>query len=333
MSGSATIRGTTGIVAIGRNEGQRLRACLESLPAGCPRVYVDSASSDGSAALARELSVEVVELDPARPLSAARARNAGFARLRELAGDLSRVQFLDGDCELEPGWLAAAEAALDADPALAAVCGRRRERHPDASPYNRLIDMEWEGAPGRTERFGGDVMLRAAVFEALGGYDESLIAGEDPELARRVRRAGHAIERLDAPMTRHDAALSRFSQWWTRQVRAGHAAAEAWWREGGPDLSRRLGSILFWGAALPVAVALGVWQAGAIAWTGLLLYAALAVRIAVRQRRAGRTPGDAALYAAACLEGKFAEALGAVRFALRTLSGSAAARPELIEYK
>ena len=65
------------VVAIGRNEGERLRACLHSvLDVAALVVYVDSGSSDGSAQRARAHCAEVVELDPARPFSAARARNA-----------------------------------------------------------------------------------------------------------------------------------------------------------------------------------------------------------------------------------------------------------------
>lgn len=323
-----------GIVAIGRNEGPRLRTCLESLPPGVPAVYVDSASRDGSAGLARSLDVEVVELDPARPLSAARARNAGFARLRERWPRVEAVQFVDADCELEPGWLASALAALRADPGLAAVCGRRRERHPERSPWNRLVDLEWDTPPGPTDRFGGDVLLRADVFRAVGGYDESLIAGEDPELARRIRAAGHAIERLDVPMTRHDADLRRFGQWWTRQVRAGHAAAEAWWREGGGPADaggRRVLSILGWGLLLPLALLAGLSLLGPVALLGLLLYALLVLRIGRRQLALGRSRGDAWRYALACVEGKFAETLGVWRFVRRRWSGRGATGP--IEYK
>lgn len=324
-----------GIVAIGRNEGERLAACLASLPADLPAVYVDSASEDGSADRARALGFRVIELDPERPLSAARARNAGFRELLRAEPGIHYVQFLDGDCELAAGWLDRAAERLASDASLGAVCGRRRERAPDASPYHRLIDMEWDTPSGRVDRFGGDVMIRAGVLVALGGYDESLIAGEDPELARRLRSAGHGIERLDAEMSRHDAALSRFSQWWTRQVRAGHAAAEAWSREGGSPadpLGRRVASILFWGVLLPAAVLVLSAAAGPLGLLGLLLYPALALRIFRRQRSLGRGSGDAARYAASCIEGKFAEALGLLRcFAGHARRGRA--RGGLIEYK
>ena len=133
---------TVGLVIIGRNEGQRLRRCLESsLGHAAHTVYVDSGSTDGSVALARSMNVDVVELDTTVPVTAARARNAGVDRLRKLAPDTTYVQFVDGDCEINPSWWATASNCLDQRPELAAVCGRRRERFPDASLYNRMCDL------------------------------------------------------------------------------------------------------------------------------------------------------------------------------------------------
>src|SRR4249919_2565668 len=86
-----------GVVAIGRNEGERLRKCLESVNRTAEWVvYVDSGSTDGSAAMARDMGV---------PFTAGRARNEGFRRLREVAPSLAYVQFVDGDCELIEYWL------------------------------------------------------------------------------------------------------------------------------------------------------------------------------------------------------------------------------------
>jgi glycosyltransferase involved in cell wall biosynthesis len=116
-----------GIVAIGRNEGERLRRCLESVRGAAPRVvYVDSGSTDGSVERARGLGADVVELDLSTPFTAARARNEGLARLLELAPGTRFVQFVDGDCELAEGWIARARAELESRPRAAVVFGRRR---------------------------------------------------------------------------------------------------------------------------------------------------------------------------------------------------------------
>ena len=141
-----------GIVTIGRNEGERLRRCLNSLVGhGLPVVYVDSNSTDGSVELARSMGVEVVELDLSLPFTAARARNAGFARLEQLTPGIGFVQFVDGDCEVVPGWLDRACAVLKERPDVAVVFGRRRERFPDQSIYNCLADIEWDTPVGREQ--------------------------------------------------------------------------------------------------------------------------------------------------------------------------------------
>jgi glycosyltransferase involved in cell wall biosynthesis len=133
-----------GAVAIGRNEGDRLRRCLASVVKEVGAVvYVDSGSQDDSVAFARSLGVETVALDLSVPFTAARARNQGFQRLVEIKPDIECVQFLDGDCEL-PGWLARAEKEMASRPDTAVVCGRRRERFSEASIYNLLRDIEWD---------------------------------------------------------------------------------------------------------------------------------------------------------------------------------------------
>ena len=137
-----------GVVVIGRNEGERLRRCLQSIDRAVAIVYVDSGSSDGSPALAQSLGAHVVALDMTRPFTAARARNAGLRRLRELAPTTQLVQFVDGDCELVPGWLDAAQAFMQQHADVAAVAGRLRERYPNRSIYNLLCDMEWNVPAG-----------------------------------------------------------------------------------------------------------------------------------------------------------------------------------------
>jgi GT2 family glycosyltransferase len=327
------VSGRVGAVAIGRNEGVRLVRCLESLQGFDRVVYVDSGSTDGSRERARSLGAEVVELDLAIPFTAARARNAGFAALAREPG-LELVQFVDGDCELVPGWLEPARDHLRAHPEVAVVCGRRRERAPEATPYNLLTELEWDTPVGEVEACGGDALVRAASFAEVGGYDPALIAGEEPELCLRLRRRGGRIVRLDREMTLHDAALERFGQWWRRQVRAGHAYAESAWLHGrGPERFRvrPLLSILFWGAALPgLALLVG------LRWPPALLlllaaYGALAARVYTDQRRRrARAHRAAALYAGAVVLGKLAGAEGCARFAWNRLLRR---RSGLIEYK
>ena len=180
-----------GAVAIGRNEGERLKRCLESLSTAAAVVYVDSGSTDGSAQWARDHGADVIELDMSIPFTAARARNAGFRRLREIASDLSYVQFVDGDCELIGGWPEQALSFLDVHADVGAACGRLRERYPERSIYNWLCDREWERPVGEVRACGGIAMMRVNALEAVGGYRDDLIAGEEPSCAFGcARRAG-----------------------------------------------------------------------------------------------------------------------------------------------
>ncbi|RKF16919.1 glycosyltransferase [Roseovarius spongiae] len=308
-------------VVIGRNEGARLDACLASLRGQVRRlVYVDSGSTDSSVEAARTAGAEVVALDMDRPFTAARARNAGLARL---AGD-GFVMLVDGDCTVAPGWLGQAAEHLAAHPDTAVVCGRRREIAPHASVYNRLIDMEWDGPPGMVRACGGDAMMRQDALRAVGGFNAALIAGEEPELCLRLRRAGWEVHRLDAEMTRHDAAITRFGQWWRRTRRAGHAFAEGAALHGAPPdrhwvtETRRA---LFWGAALPLAILLLSFLSAHALWL-LLIYPAQVARLALRR-------GDWA-WGVFTVLGKVAEAQGALGYYLGRLRGR---RRELIEYR
>ena len=312
-------------VAIGRNEGERLRRCLQSLTAQTGRVvYVDSGSTDGSREVACALGAEIVELDMSRPFTAARARNAGVARLRE-DGLPEFVQFVDGDCALEPGWIAAALQEMAGDPALAVVCGRRREIAPEASVYNRLADREWNTPVGEAKACGGDSLMRMAAFEAVGGFDPRVIAGEEPELCVRLRQAGWRIRRIDRDMTRHDAAMTRFSQWWTRAVRGGYAYALGYAMHGAPPERHKAGEvrrIALWAVALPLAVLAAVLALGPWALAALLVYPAQVLRMTLRD--------SDFVYAVFTMLGKFAEAQGMLRF----LRDRAAGRtPQIIEYK
>lgn len=323
-----------GLVAIGRNEGERLKACLHSAIGKVARVvYVDSGSTDGSIEMARSLEVEVVELDLSVPFTAARARNAGFDHLLRVEPQLDFVQFVDGDCEVVDGWLERAETELEANPNVAVVCGRRRERFPEQTIYNQLCDIEWDTPIGETQACGGDSMMRVEAFKQVGGFNPALIAGEEPELCVRLRKNGWKIFRLDADMTLHDAQMTRFGQWWKRARRAGHAYAEGSWLHGGePEHHwvKETRSIWLWGLFIPL-LALGLtWTTHGLSLLLLLGYPLQVFRTFSRVRRKNLSSKNAAFYALSCVVGKFAQVGGAVEFLRNRLLGT---RSTLIEYK
>ena len=148
-----------GVVVIGRNEGARLRRCLESIVNQVKHiVYVDSGSNDNSVELAKEMGVSVVCLDLSKPFTAARARNIGYHELICQVPDVEYVQFVDGDCELNSEWLSKSREHLYINSHIAVVCGRLRERHPSKSIY------------------------RKKAFDDVNGINSIMIAGEEPEL-------------------------------------------------------------------------------------------------------------------------------------------------------
>jgi GT2 family glycosyltransferase len=321
-----------GAVVIGRNEGERFRRCLDSLLGkATPIVYVDSGSTDGSIEYALQHGVEVVGLDTSVPFTAARARNAGFERIKALAPNVELVMFVDGDCQVNPGWVPIAQGFLEEHEDYAAVCGRRRERYPDASVYNYLCDVEWNTPVGDAKACGGDAMMRARAFAAVGGFNLALIAGEEPELCVRLRGAGWKIRRIDHEMTLHDANLTRFAQWWTRALRGGHAYAEGAAMHGAPperhsvEESRRA---VIWGLLLPIAAIAGSPFTSGLSLTSLLLYPLNTARIAKRLSREHELrPWTVAAF---LMLAKFPEAIGWLRYQTGRLTGK---RSELIEYK
>jgi GT2 family glycosyltransferase len=324
-----------GVVAIGRNEGERLRLCLESVVGHAQAVvYVDSGSSDGSVELARSLGVEVVELDTSRPFTAAWARNEGMARLLQILPSIEFVQFVDGDCEVVGGWIETASRVLEGEPVVGVVCGRRRERFPERSVYNRMADLEWDSPIGPAKACGGDAAFRVEAFRQVGGYNPSLIAGEEPDLCVRLRKTGWTILRIDAEMTLHDMAMTRFGQWWKRAVRAGHAFTEGAAMHGAPPERhwvRETRSISLWGLVVPL-LAFGLaWPTGGISLLLLATYPMLFLKTyRYYLARRGWPAKDAGLFAFFVIVAKFPQAVGQMIYLRRRLVGG---HLTLIEYK
>jgi acetyltransferase-like isoleucine patch superfamily enzyme/GT2 family glycosyltransferase len=287
------------VVVIGRNEGERLARCLASVRAArwnglaYELIYVDSRSSDDSVTRASAMGAQVRMLDDAAPC-AAKARNVGWRLAR---GDF--ILFLDGDTELDADFVRHALATLE-DARLCAAWGHRRESRPEQSLYTRVLDLDWVYPTGRTLYFGGDVLIRRAALVAVGGFDPTLKAGEEPELCARLRADGWEIEHIDAPMTRHDLAVTTLRAWWRRAYRSGIAYAEVadrmrrrgdplWQREAARDLRHGL---LFVAAPFVLLAALAWSPAAALALVALAL--ALVARTA--SRCAWKAPGRTLLH-------------------------------------
>lgn len=333
-----TLHNDVAIVAIGRNEGERLKLCLRSAVAQVRTVvYVDSGSTDGSAAFARSLGCHIVELDPARPFGPARARNEGFDAAMAAQPDIAFVQFLDGDCELMDGWLEQGIAALASRPDVAIVCGNVREVHPEASVYNKLCDLEWQKAPGEILACAGRFIVRPSVFRATGGFRPDVIAAEDDEFCIRVRRAGWKILQIDVEMARHDASMTRFGQWWLRARRAGLAYAQvAALHGGGPEriFVRDCLRVWLWGLVLPLAtLAVAPLTHGLSLLALFCAYALLFARIYQHGRRQGWSTRDARIYAWFTTLSKFPGLHGMLTYYWQQFRGGQHKIAEHYEYK
>jgi GT2 family glycosyltransferase len=327
-----TESGSIGVVIIGRNEGDRLKRCLESVRDYAGRaVYVDSGSTDGSVAASEESGFATVELDLRTPFTAARARNEGFGRLLELQPALEFVFFVDGDCEVSPNWLDISGRFLRDHPDVAAVNGRRRERFPEKSIYNLLCDIEWAAQlPGEAKACGGDVLMRVSSFRKAGGYRPELICGEEPELCVRLRQAGWRIWCLDTDMTVHDAAMYRFGQWWKRMLRGGYAYAIGVSLHGGPPERhwvREYRSAWIWGLWIPLGICSSTLIFGVGALALFLIYPLQVTRLAFRGQRSARENWWRAAALVLC---KFPEMLGELK---HMIDRYADRRVQLIEYK
>lgn len=329
-----------GLVAIGRNEGERFRECLRSMPRGLPAVYVDSGSTDESVMHAETAGVQVVELCGTTKFSAARARNLGWRALLSRDPQLRYVQFLDGDCALDPGWLKDALAAIDMEDRTAVVFGQLKERYPERSLYNAMCDREWDVPVGEVRACGGNALVRTEALIQVGGYNELLIAGEEPDMCLRMKAKGWSIFRIPPKMATHDADILDFGSWWKRSKRSGHAYTEHVAIHKGcsnPDWVRAVGSMVVWALLIPGLLIAGVILSLIfnIFWLLLPIVAVLAViiqyyRIKRRCLADGVIRPTAHGEAILSLVAKFAQFSGALTFGANLFLGR---RAPIIEYK
>jgi glycosyltransferase involved in cell wall biosynthesis len=308
-----------GLVAIGRNEGPRLAQCLRSVIGKvAPIVYVDSGSTDDSVAMARALGVLAISLDLSTPFTAARARNAGLEHLLKSAPTIELVQFVDSDCEIIPGWIEAAVAALDDHPNVVAVCGWVKERNPERSIYNRICSVEWLiGSLGLIPSFAGNVMIRVAPLLAVGGYDSRLIAGEEGELSIRLRQRGGGILRIDQDCIWHDTHMYHFSQWWQRAKRCGYAYAQvSHLYSSTPEglFRREIRRAWLWGAILPLGFLVLAPVTSGVSLLGLVRYPLVAFKVANETQKQGFRWDESIPWGISCAISVFPAVLGIIKF-------------------
>lgn len=311
----------TGVIVIGRNEGERLRRAFASLPlAEVAVLYVDSGSTDGSVELAHSLGIETHCLDPSRPFSAARARVEGAMRLMSNNPYMEFVHFLDGDCTLKKSWLTNAIQFLELNKDVGIVCGKLEEEAPERSIYNRLSAIKWKAVQiGEINSCGGIFLIRRSVYEAVEGFNPLLMTGEEAELCVRVREKGYKVFRLNEYMARHDTDLVNFEDWWKRAVWGGYGdALEYEILSGNVSSARRreTRSVFIWAVIMPLLAMFGlfgfVWVHELVFLTffALLGYFLLTLKISINRVKTGDSIRDAALYSCLNVIRKIPYAIG-----------------------
>lgn len=178
------------IVIPARDEAAYIEACIGSLnaldyPASSYEVIVvDNGSSDDTAGVARALGAKVLE----RPgVKVGGVRNAGC---RAAAGAI--LAFTDADCVVPTGWLRTACAALE-NPSIGAVGGVCTV--PESSTWIERCWVTPQLAETATvaRLAGSSFVVRRDVFDACGGFDESVVAGEDDKLSDCIAQKGLSL--------------------------------------------------------------------------------------------------------------------------------------------
>jgi len=174
------------IVVPARNEEHFIGGCLESIQAAAVRVGRDvetivviNRCSDRTEQIARNFGARIVYED-ARNLS--RIRNAGA---REAYGEI--LVTIDADSRMSPDTLAAIEHVLASGRAV----GGGVRIYPDRYSLGiRAAVAIMNLVLFVTRLSGGLFWCRREDFEAIGGFDEKLVSGEDVDFARRLRAHG-----------------------------------------------------------------------------------------------------------------------------------------------
>jgi glycosyltransferase involved in cell wall biosynthesis len=210
-------------IVIGINSARTIVSCIKSIkksdyPKLIEIIYVDGGSSDNSVELAKKLGVKVIQLKQEHP-TPGRGRNVGW---KNASNEL--IQFLDGDTTLDQKWLK--KAIKHIDNKTVAVCGYGKEKDPNKNWYHLVADLEWSNETGNIKYFGGNVLIKKSILEETSGYNDNLIAGEDPEFSFRIREKGYNIKRLDSLMYYHDINMNNLKEYFKRCFRKGYGYAE-----------------------------------------------------------------------------------------------------------
>ena len=186
---------------------------------------------------------------------------------------------------------------------------------------------------GRAAACGGDALMRLSALKEVQGYNPALIGGEEPEMCLRMRHKGWKVQRIDAEMTFHDAAIHHFSQWWKRSVRAGWAISACRALHGHTAEQYKVKeerSGWLWGLMIPITAIATALPTQGVSLLLLLIYPLLGWKVYRYRRQLGDSAANARLFAFFCILSKFPQMVGQLKYWLTRWRG---AQATLIEYK
>lgn len=165
-------------------------------------IVADNGSTDGTAAVARRWADRIPRLrvvDAAARRGPAAARNIGAAAAR---GRL--LVFCDADDVVASEWLALMISGLEEHDLVGGLLETRSLRRPGA------VTVSWEPTAEihlhYWTRFeatpSSNLGIRRVAFDALGGFDEALVTGEDVDLCWRAQVAGFSFGRVPGAVVR-----------------------------------------------------------------------------------------------------------------------------------
>jgi rhamnosyltransferase len=198
-----------------KNGGEDLTRCLDGIRAqettdAVQIVVVDSGSTDGSVAVARDRGALVHQI-PAHEFTHGAARNRGASLA---SGDI--LVFLSQDAyPVDEAWLARLTGPLRSDPTVAGVYGRQLA-HDGATPPEVYFLNFLYGAEPRRQRAAGveELSMNTTLFSNVNAailrniwerfpFVEDIVMSEDQEWSRRVLLEGFTIIYEPAAAVRH----------------------------------------------------------------------------------------------------------------------------------
>lgn len=275
---------TVSIIIKALNEASHIARAIETALAAADRVggevvLADSGSSDATIEIAQRYPIRIVQLANLADARCGAGPQLGFQHARG-----QYICLIDGDMELDRGFLPAALAALAADPSLAGVSGSVEELNLESLEYVRRIRrVPASMAAGEVDRLNGGGLFRSEAIAAVGYFsDRNLHGHEEFDLAIRLRTAGWRLARLPVRFVGHhghktEAYRLLLRRWQTRYLCGSGEALRA--SLGTVRLAgtlKGLPEVRLWLAVVGSWVAIPLWLVAAPGpWTACLGLAAI----------------------------------------------------------